>query len=65
MIKKKNLIFLPNTGDEQYYPVDKQGVDETLRILSSGDHPNVNSLDYVPVRHESRGMIPIKNKPKR
>jgi hypothetical protein len=65
MIKKNNLVFLPNTGDEQYYPVDKQGVDATLLQLSSGDHPNVNSLNYTPVRHESSGMIPIKNKPKR
>lgn len=65
MIKNKNLVFLPNTGDEQYYPVDKQGVDETLLKLSSGDHPNVTSLNYTPVNHESSGMIPIKNKPKR
>lgn len=65
MIKKNNLIFLPNTGDEQYYPVDKQGVDETLLKLSSADHPSINSLNYIPVSHESRGMIPIKNKPKR
>jgi hypothetical protein len=65
MIKKDNLVFLPNTGDEQYYPVDKQGVDATLLQLSRGDHPNVTSLNYTPVNHESTGMIPIKNKPKR
>lgn len=66
MKKIDNLIFLPNTGNENFYPPDKADVADKLSNQSKGDFPDITSLPGEPsLRYSSDGMVPIKNKPKR
>lgn len=62
----ENLIFLPNSGNENFYPADKEDVSNKLTRQSKGDFPDVTAMPGEPaLRHSDSGMIPIKNKPKR
>ena len=65
MKKNSNLVFLPNTGKENFYPSTPEMIENKLSAKNSADNPTVSSLNFIPVHHSSRGMIPIKNKPKR
>jgi hypothetical protein len=60
-----NQVFLPNVGEDNFYPNSPQLVEDKLSALSSADYPTIASLGYTPTRGTSEGMIPIKNKPKR
>jgi hypothetical protein len=65
MKKINNLVFLPNVGSDNFLRADVQTINERLSDQASADYPSVASLNYVPTKGSSDGMVPIKNKQKR